>query len=82
MLRHVYETLEERVGMRLAYAMDEKDLDEFEAYFEAKDNDGAFAWLSEHFPNYREVVKEEFDRLQSEIRQMAPMILAKSGIVG
>lgn len=77
-LRHIYETLEMRVGIRLADQMSNEQLDEFERYFEAKDDAGAFKWLETNFPNYKEIVQEEFDKLKTEVAQQAPQILAAS----
>lgn len=76
LLRHIYETLEMRVGMRLADQMTNEQLDEFEQYFDAKDDAGAFKWLETNFPNYKDIVQDEFDKLKAEIAQSAPMILA------
>ena len=78
LLKHVYETLEMRVGMRLADQMTNEQLDEFERYFEAKDDAGAFKWLETNFPNYKDIVAEEFDKLKAEVAQAAPQILAAS----
>jgi len=69
LLRHIYETLEMRVGMRLADQMTNQQLDEFEQYFEAKDDAGAFKWLETNFPNYKEIVQEEFEKLKAEVGQ-------------
>jgi len=77
-LKHMYETLEMRVGIRLADQMTNQQLDEFEQYFEAKDDAGAFKWLETNFPNYKDIVQEEFDKLKSEVAQSAPQILAAS----
>lgn len=78
LLRHIYETLEMRVGMRLADQMSNEQLDEFEKYFDAKDDAGAFKWLESNFPNYKQIVQEEFDKLKLEIGQSAQQILAAS----
>ncbi len=77
-LKHIYETLEMRVGIRLADQMTNQQLDEFEKYFEAKDDAGAFKWLETNFPNYKEIVQQEFDKLKGEVAQTAPQILAAS----
>lgn len=77
-LKHVYETLEMRVGIRLADQMTNEQLDEFEQYFEAKDDAGAFKWLETNFPNYKDIVQQEFDKLKAEVAQSAPQILAAS----
>src|ERR1700712_2199054 len=78
LLKHIYETLEMRVGIRLADQMSNQQLDEFEQYFEAKDDAGAFKWLEANFPNYKDIVQEEFDKLKIEVGQAAPQILASS----
>jgi hypothetical protein len=77
-LKHIYETLEMRVGVRLADQMTNQQLDEFEQYFEAKDDAGAFQWLETNFPNYKDIVQQEFDKLKAEITQTAPQILGAS----
>lgn len=79
LLRHVYETLETRVGFRLANAMTNKQLDDFEEFYEADDDEAAFKWLETNFPNYPDVVHDEFNLLRAEIREMAPTILSMSG---
>jgi Tfp pilus assembly protein PilE len=78
LLSHIYETLEMRVGMRLADQMTNEQLDEFEKYFQAKDDNGAFRWLETNFPNYKDIVQEEFNRLKQEVGQSATQILQAS----
>lgn len=76
LLKHIYETLEMRVGMRLADQMTNEQLDEFEQYFNAQDDAGAFKWLETNFPNYKDIVAEEFEKLKAEVAGSAPQILA------
>lgn len=76
LLKHIYETLEMRVGMRLADQMTNQQLDEFERFFNAQDDAGAFHWLETNFPNYKEIVAEEFEKLKGEVAASAPQILA------
>jgi len=78
MLGHIYETLEMRVGMKLAEQMTNDQLDEFESYIDRNDEAGALKWLESNFPNYKEVVADELEKLKKEIRQAAPQILAAS----
>src|SRR5207253_686777 len=68
--------------IRLADQMTNQQLDEFEKYFEAKDDAGAFKWLETNFPNYKEIVQQEFDKLKAEVTQTAPQILASSQAAG
>lgn len=78
MLTHVYETLEMRVGMKLAEQMSDEQLDEFEAYVNKDDQEGALKWLETNFPNYKEVVANELDALKNEIKSNAEEIIAAS----
>jgi hypothetical protein len=77
-LKHIYETLEMNVGMRLADQMTNEQLDEFETFYNAKDDAGAFKWLETNFPNYKDIVADEFQKLKAEIAQSAPQILSAS----
>jgi hypothetical protein len=78
MLAHIYETLEMRVGMKLAEQMSNQQLDEFESYIDRNDEAGALKWLETNFPNYKQVVAEELDKLKKEISTAAPQIVAAS----
>ena len=78
MLAHIYETLELRVGMTLAEKMTDAQLDEFEAFIDRNDEDGALKWLETNFPNYKDTVADELGKLKEEIRTQAPAILDAS----
>jgi len=75
MLAHIYETLELRVGMKLAEQMTDAQLDEFEGFIDRNDEAGALKWLETNFPHYKEVVAEELEKLKSEIKEQAPAIM-------
>ncbi len=81
MLAHIYETLEMRVGMKLAEQMTDAQLDEFEAFIDRKDEPGALRWLETNFPNYKDVVAKELETLKQEIKQNAEAILAAAAPV-
>jgi len=78
LLRQIYEKLEMNVGMRLADQMSNEQLDAFEQFVDANDDKGAFKWLESNFPNYKDVVNQEFEKLKAEIRSVAPQILASA----
>lgn len=78
MLSHIYETLEMRVGMKLAEKMSNEQLDEFEAFIDRNDEAGALKWLETNFPNYKDVVAQELNALKEEIKANAPQIVAAS----
>lgn len=78
LLAHIYETLEMRVGMKLAEQMSDAQLTEFEQFIERNDEAGALQWLETNFPNYKDVVAAEFEKLKAEIRQVAPQILGSA----
>ena len=77
-LAHLYETLEMRVGMKLAEQMSDAQLSEFEQFIDRNDEAGALRWLETNFPNYKDVVAAEFEKLKAEVKQLAPQILASS----
>ena len=78
MLGHIYETLEMRVGMKLAEQMTNEQLDEFEGFIDRNDEAGALKWLETNFPDYKPVVADQLDALKNEIKQTAPTLLAAS----
>jgi predicted RNA-binding Zn ribbon-like protein len=87
MLAHIYETLEMRVGMRLAEGMSDQQLNEFEQLMplqtdtdEAKKQkeQAALKWLETNFPNYKQVVADELEKLKAEIKASAAQIVAAS----
>lgn len=78
LLAHIYETLEMRVGMKLAEQMNDSQLTEFEQFIDRNDEQGALKWLEANFPNYKDVVASEFEILKREVGQTAPQILASS----
>jgi hypothetical protein len=76
-----------RVGMKLAEGMSDQQLDEFEQLMpletdttEAKQQkeQGALKWLETNFPNYKQVVADELEKLKAEIKQSAAQIVAAS----
>ncbi len=77
-LKHVYDTLELRVGKQLADQMTNKQLEEFEEYYKRKDDAGAFKWLEDNFPNYKDIVQASFDEIKLEITRLAPEVMAIS----
>jgi len=78
MLNHIYETLEMRVGMKLAQKMTNEQLDTFEGFIDKSDDTGALKWLESNFPDYKQVVATELDALKVEIKSTAPQIIAAS----
>lgn len=87
MLRHIFDTLEMRVGMKLAERMSNEQLDEFEQLMPKPEDDNqaktqkekdALTWLETNFPNYKQVVADELEKLKNEVRQAAPQIIDAS----
>ena len=75
MLRHIYETLEMRVGMTLAAQMTDQQLDEFEVLAKQNDDAAALQWLESNFPDYKKVVEAELNSLKEEIKKDAQALL-------
>lgn len=78
MLQHIYETLEMRVGMKLADQMSNEQLDEFEGFIDRNDEAGALKWLETNFPDYKQVVADELETLKEEIKKTSDKILEAS----
>lgn len=76
MLKDIYDTLEMRVGTKLAKSMSDAQLMEFEQLMTRNDEAGALKWLETNIPNYKEVVAGELTNLKSEISSSAPQIIA------
>jgi hypothetical protein len=76
LLQMIYERLEMNVGMRLAEKMTDQQLDEFEGFIDRNDEPGALKWLESNFPNYKDVVAEELEKLKGEVKTAAPQILS------
>jgi len=85
MLAHIYETLEMRVGMRLADGMSDAQLKEFEGLMpvetdtpeQRQDKEkAALTWLETNFPDYKQVVADELNKLKEEIKATSAQILA------
>jgi hypothetical protein len=66
--------------MKLAEQMSEQQLSDFEKFIDSNDESGALKWLETNFPNYKQVVADELEKLKSEISSVAPQILASSGV--
>ncbi len=79
MLHQVRETLEIRVGMRLAENMSDEQLKEFETLVDSNNKQGAVGWLETNFPNYKKVVSEELLALTDEIKRDADKIRESVG---
>jgi hypothetical protein len=78
LLRSMYEAIEMRVGIELAERMTDAQLDEFGVFFETRDDEGAFAFLERNFPDYREIVQAQFERVKRETLDAVPTLLAAS----
>lgn len=76
LLQMIYERLEMNVGMRLAEKMTDAQLDEFESFIDRNDEAAALKWLESNFPNYKDVVAEELEKLKVEVQAAAPQILS------
>lgn len=82
LLRQIYETLEMRVGMRLAERMTDQQLDEFERFIDTNDEAGALKWLETNFPDYKQVVADELEKLKGEIKKDSGKILEAMQVQG
>lgn len=82
LLRQIYETLEMRVGMKLAERMSDQQLDEFERFIDTNDEAGALQWLEANFPDYKQVVASELEVLKQEIKKDSAKIIEALQVSG
>lgn len=78
MLKRIYESLELRIGMRMARIVTEEQLKEFEELTKNGKDVEAAEWLKQHVPNYQEIATEELDKLKTEVRETSRRVLEKS----
>jgi hypothetical protein len=77
LLAHIYEQLEINVGKTLASKMSAEQLDEFEAFVDSNDEEGALKWLQANFPNYKDIVADELEKLKKEVKENKETFLAQ-----
>lgn len=75
LLAHLYEQLEMNVGKTLASQMSDEQLTEFESFVDSNDEEGALKWLETNFPDYKDVVAQELDKLVNELKDNAETLL-------
>ncbi|MCE7936524.1 hypothetical protein DYH10_01935 [Candidatus Saccharibacteria bacterium CPR2] len=76
LLGQLYETLQLRVGMKLAEQMSDTQLEEFDNITKnQRDEKVALQWLETNLPNYKQVVYQELERLKEEIKKDADKIV-------
>lgn len=71
LLSEIYQQLELRVGTKLADAMSEEQLTEFEKFMNTEDEKGALKWLQTNFPDYPKVVAAELEGLKKELKEQS-----------
>ena len=75
----VQSELEIRIGSVMASRLSDEQLDEFDLYIDQSD---AGEWLEENCPDYRDIVDNEFERMEEELisnRSMIPGVIDGSG---
>ena len=76
LLKQVTQSLEERVGGRIAASLTDDQLQEFERLMESGDQEGALGWLQGNAPDYADITRQVMVELQDELRANAAEILA------
>lgn len=66
-LDYIYEELELRVGTELSKDLSDEQLEHFEKLIDSDNQDAALQWLEQYCPNYKEVVKQELEKLKEDI---------------
>ena len=74
-LSFIYERLELQVGTALSKDLSDEQLEQFEKVVDGDDQDAALQWLEAHCPNYKEVVRDELEKLKAEIMSSKDRLL-------
>ena len=69
LLRAAYDELEIRVGKSLQSNMSAQQVKEFTNANSSDDEGTGTKWLDNNFPNYKDTVKDEFEKLSLEIKK-------------
>jgi hypothetical protein len=77
-LKAMYEELEMRVGAELSGKMSGRQLGEFETCVKAGDDTGSLHWLELNFPDYKDTVRDELEKLCVELTALRGDIRALS----
>lgn len=75
LLRHLVDRLELNVGTVIASQLTDEQIDEFEKLVDNPDQSVALTWLQANYPGYKDVVKNELDKLKQELKTNADAIL-------
>lgn len=72
-LAEIYDTLELRVGHRIAEKLDVNQLATFERIVAGHDEADALAWLRKTVPTYQDTVRSEYSHIVNTLRNAAEL---------
>lgn len=78
LVEYLLQELELRVGTELSKDLSDEQLEQFEKVAESDDQAATTAWLEQQCPNYKEVVKQEFEKLRQEIESNRDRLLSSN----
>lgn len=61
-------TLQTNLAMRVEDGLSDEELIEFQKHAEDEDPAEGIAWLLKHFPNYRQMIDEELDKIIVDLK--------------
>lgn len=77
-LKKIYESLELRIGSRIAQKVSEEELKEFAEMTQSSQDQEAARWLKEKVPDYQQIAAEELENIKAEIKETSRKIMEKS----
>lgn len=77
-LKRIYESLELRIGSRIAQKVSEEELKKFTEMTEQGKDEEAAQWLKEQVPEYQDIANEELDKIKQEIKDTSRNIMEKT----
>jgi hypothetical protein len=75
-ISYLSEELELRVGTELSKNLSDEQLEQFEKVAESDGQGATASWLEQQCPDYKDVVKREFEKLKQEIQASRDRLLS------
>lgn len=77
-LAKINQSLELRIGSRIAQKVSEEELKKFTELAESGKDEEAAKWLKEQVPDYQQIATEELEKIKTDIKETSRKIMEKS----
>lgn len=77
-LAKINQSLELRIGSRIAQKVSEEELKKFTELAESGKDEEAAKWLKKQVPDYQQIATEELEKIKTDIKETSRKIMEKS----